>query len=53
LYNNQTEPVPLLIDVVDIALNDPREYPSKDSSAYLAIKRLHDRLKEEYRRAFD
>ncbi len=42
-----------LIDVVDMALNDPREYPSKDSSAYLAIKRLHDRLKEEYRRAFD
>jgi len=42
-----------LIDVVDMVLNDPREYPSKDSSAYLAIKRLHDRLKEEYRRAFD
>jgi len=42
-----------LIDVVDMALKDPREYPSKDSFAYLAIKRLHDRLKEEYERTFE
>jgi len=42
-----------LIIVVDMALKDPREYPSQDSSAYLALKRLHDRLEEEYRRAFE
>lgn len=42
-----------LIDVVDMALNDTREYPSKDSSGYVALKRLHARLKEQYRRAFD
>ena len=41
-----------LIDVVDIALNDTREYPSKENSDYLALKRLRDRLKEEYQRAF-
>lgn len=42
-----------LIDVMGMALNDIRAYPSKDSSAYLALKMLHDRLKKEYSRAFD
>ncbi len=42
-----------LIDVMSLALNDTRAYPSKDSSAYLALKMLHDRLKKEYSRAFD
>lgn len=41
-----------LIMVADSALKNPKEYPSQDSPEYLALKRLHDRLEEEYHRAF-
>ncbi len=35
--------------VMDLALKDLRAYPDKRSSSYAALKRLHDRLQEEYR----
>ena len=39
-----------LLAVMDLALKDQRAYPDKTSSAYAALKRLRDRLQEEYRR---
>ena len=42
-----------LIDVIDIALDDPRDYPDRNSEEYKALKRLHVRLKDEYQRNFD
>ncbi len=42
-----------LIDVVNMALDDRREYPAKDSPGYAALKRLAARLQDEYQRAFD
>ena len=42
-----------LIDVVAMALDDPREYPSHDSAEYQALKQLYVRMQEEYRRTFD
>ena len=41
-----------LLDVMDLALKDPRAYPDKASSAYAALRRLRDRLQEEYRRTW-
>ena len=41
-----------LIDVVSIALDNRTEYPSRESSAWLALRNLHARLKEEYDKAF-
>jgi hypothetical protein len=38
-----------LLAVMDLALKDQRAYPDKASSAYAVLKRLHDRLQEEYR----
>ncbi len=37
-----------LIDVIDIVLEDPRDYPDKTSEEYKALKNLQDRLKDEY-----
>jgi hypothetical protein len=34
---------------MDLALKDERAYPDKTSSAYAALKRLHNRLQQEYR----
>lgn len=42
-----------LIDVIDIVLNDPREYPNKGDTEYKAIKKLHNRFKNEYRINFN
>jgi hypothetical protein len=42
-----------LLDVMDLALKDQRAYPDRTSSAYAALKRLHDRLREEYRRTWE
>ncbi|RJQ59833.1 MAG: hypothetical protein C4530_08725 [Desulfobacteraceae bacterium] len=42
-----------LIDVIDIALNDPKDYPDKSSKEHGALKKLHDRLKDEYRKNFE
>ncbi len=33
-----------LMDVIDLALKDERDYPNRSSSGYLALKRLGDRL---------
>ena len=41
-----------LIDVLSIALDDPKEYPDRNSSAYVALKNLWERLKSEYERNF-
>ena len=40
-----------LIEVMDIA-DDPKEYPDRTSSGYLAIKKLYDRLTSEYNKNF-
>jgi len=37
-----------LMDVIDLALKDERDYPNRSSSGYLALKRLGDRLHHEY-----
>src|SRR5580704_15772462 len=34
-----------LMDVIDLALRDERDYPDRSSSAYLALKRLGERLR--------
>ena len=41
-----------LIDVVSMALDDRMEYPSRESSAWMSLRDLHTRLKEEYDQAF-
>jgi len=42
-----------LIDVLDIALDDPKEYPDQNSSYYRTLKVLSERLKSEYHRNFE
>ena len=42
-----------LLAVMDLALKDQRAYPDKTSSSYAALKRLRDRLQEEYRRTWE
>jgi hypothetical protein len=42
-----------LIDVLSIALDDPKEYPDHKSSGYLALKNLSKKLKSEYNRNFE
>jgi len=42
-----------LIDVIDIALDDQKEYPDKNSKGYKALKELHKRLKNEYQMNFE
>ncbi len=42
-----------LLAVMDNAVKDLRAYPDKASSSYAALKRLHDRLQEEYRRVWE
>ena len=39
--------------VIDNALRDTREYPDEGSLSYAALKRLQERLSEEYRRLWD
>ena len=42
-----------LIDVIDIALDNPNDYPDKTSEEYHVLKNLHDRLKNEYQINFE
>ncbi len=42
-----------LIDVLSIALDDPKEYPDHKSSGYLSLKNLSEKLKSEYERNFE
>lgn len=37
-----------LLDVLPVALEDRNQYPSQYSQAYLALKSVHDRLKQGY-----
>ena len=37
-----------LMDVIDLALEDPTDYPDKHSSTYRALAKLGQRLKREY-----
>jgi hypothetical protein len=41
-----------LIDVIALALNDPREYADHSTPEYVALKSLGDRLREEYQRVY-
>jgi hypothetical protein len=42
-----------LIDVLSMALDDSKGYPDRNSSGYLALKSLWERLKSEYERNFE
>jgi hypothetical protein len=42
-----------LIDVLSMALDDAKEYADHNSSGYLALKNLSERLKLEYNRNFE
>ena len=42
-----------LIDAIDVAKYDKKEYPSKDSKEYRVLNRLHQRIKDEYIKAFE
>jgi hypothetical protein len=37
-----------LMDVIELALRDERDYPDRSASGYLALKSLGDRLRQEY-----
>src|ERR1700675_1445827 len=37
-----------LMDVIDLALKDERDYPDRSAPGYLALKRLGERLHREY-----
>src|SRR3954451_14009024 len=37
-----------LLSVIDLALKDKRQYPDKSTPEYLALKRLGERLHQEY-----
>src|SRR5438270_7443101 len=37
-----------LLDVIDLALRDEREYPDRSAPGYLALKSLGERLRQEY-----
>src|SRR5438874_12338662 len=37
-----------LMDVIDLALRDERDYPDRSAPGYLALKRLGERLHREY-----
>ena len=41
-----------LMDVIDVALADGKEYPDKNAHEYQALKRLGDRLRQEYDRHY-
>lgn len=41
-----------LIDVIALALNDPREYADHSSPEYAALQSLGDRLREEYQSVY-
>jgi hypothetical protein len=41
-----------LLAVTENALKDNGEYPNKTSTAYRALRRLHDRLLDEYKKPY-
>ena len=38
-----------LMAVSEYVIDDPKEYPEKNDSGYIALRNLYDRLKDEYR----
>ena len=42
-----------LVDAAEYALNDPKEYPNKSDSGYRSLLKLHNRLKEIYRKTYE
>ncbi|MCI5130750.1 MAG: hypothetical protein D3904_04345 [Candidatus Electrothrix sp. EH2] len=42
--------VDCLLIVIEYSLNDPKEYPDKNSPGYKALKSLFERLKVEYKK---
>ena len=40
------------MDVIEIKLEDTREYPDKNAPEYQALKRLRERLRTEYDRHY-
>jgi len=38
-----------LMAVIEYVIDDPKEYPEKNDSGYIALRNLYDRLKDEYR----
>ena len=39
-----------LLAVIEYVIDDPKEYPDKNDSGYIALRNLYDRLKAEYRK---
>ena len=37
-----------LLAVIENVIDDPKEYPDKNYSGYIALRKLYDRLKVEY-----
>jgi hypothetical protein len=42
-----------LIDVIDSALADEKEYPNRNAVEYLSLQNLHNRLNEIYEKTYD
>jgi hypothetical protein len=41
-----------LMDVIDVELGDEKKYPDKNAPEYQTLKRLQDRLRQEYDRHY-
>jgi hypothetical protein len=39
-----------LLAVIENVIDDPKEYPDKNDSMYIALRKLYDRLKGEYQK---
>ncbi len=39
-----------LLSVIENVIDDPKEYPDKNDSGYIALRKLYDRLKAEYQK---
>ncbi len=42
-----------LLDTIDCALDDKKEYLDKNDSGYRSLLKLHNRLKDIYRKTYD
>lgn len=39
-----------LLSVIENVIDDPKEYPDKNDSGYIALRKLYDRLNAEYQK---
>ena len=39
-----------LLSVIEYVIDNPKEYPDKNDSGYIALKKLYERLKVEYQK---